>query len=60
MLEQLMPELRHELAATRIAGLHRSADHTPLVSITARSASTIRRRAHEPRHAGTVLRARGT
>ena len=60
MLEQLSPEVRHELAAIRVAGLHRSADHTPLVSIPARSARAIRRRAHEPRHAGTVVRARGT
>ena len=51
MLEHLTPELRLELAAIRIAGLHRSADNTPLVSIPAKSARTIRRRAHEPRHA---------
>jgi hypothetical protein len=27
MLEQLTPELRHELAAARVAALHRSAEH---------------------------------
>jgi hypothetical protein len=59
MWEQLTPEVRHELATSRIAGLHRSADHTPLDSITARSARTIRRRAPEPREPGTVVRAKG-
>jgi hypothetical protein len=60
MLEQLTPELRQELAATRFAGLHRSADHTPLDSIATRSARTIRRDTAEPRHADTVVGARGT
>ena len=60
MLEHLTPELRHELAAMRVAGLHRSADHSPLVASPARFARTIRRRAPEPTHRATVVRARGT
>ena len=60
MLEHVTPELRQELAAARLAGLHRSADHTPLDSISAKSARKIRRGAAESRHADAVSQARGT
>ncbi len=60
MLEHLTPELRHELAAMRVAGLHRSADHSPLGASVPRFARTLRRRAPRSTDALTFARARGT
>ena len=60
MLEHVTPELRQELAAARLAGLHRSADHTPLDSVSAKSARTAKRDAAQSRHADAVSQASGT
>ena len=59
MLEHMTPELRHELASLRVAGLHRSAEQSP-PSISQRSARSIGRNAHAPAHADSVVRPSGT
>jgi hypothetical protein len=59
VFEQLAPNHRHELAALGVDGPHRSAEQTTRVSITARSAGTIKRLADRPRQIH-VVRSRGT
>jgi hypothetical protein len=60
MLEHLTPELRHELASLRVAGLHRSAEQSPPASISQRSARSIGGNAHAPAHPDPVVRTSGT